>query len=201
MGVCGATLAELQAVDVAGNLLGEAEWRGAREWTKYPGAVFVAQEALSQADIAAMRAELEALRYHHSGHVRGPFDCYDDVPGAAKMLCTYNYYTASRPAEPVPRSCLAVAQRFLGDFGKTGNACLAIQYPEGVRKARLKWHRDMSGRGGPVLTMSWGASASFFWSTVEGITEEQIEHCHPKWDMACGGHAGDGGRVCRYDVR
>jgi len=115
------------------------------------------------------------------------------------MLCTYNYYSAARPTEPVPKTCLAVANRFLKDFGKTGNACLVIEYPRGARPAQLPWHRDMSGQGGPVLTMSWGGTARFLWSPgmARGLHGEGPHH----FDVTQDCHCGYSDEVYKYDVQ
>jgi len=143
------------------HLDGQTELIGDHLWTVYPGPVYVLKKGLTEESIVRLRAELEILRNHYTRHIRGPVEVYDGVDNSAKMLCTYNYYSAARPGEPAPIACLEIANSYLNDFGKSGNACLALHYTGNL--SNLPWHTDMSGHGGPVLTLSWGAEATFGW--------------------------------------
>jgi len=163
MGASSCSCAACAVEDVEEIGCGVDEVHGTQTWVAYPGPVYVLKSGLTANDIAELRAEAEEIRHHHSAHIRGPFDLYDRQEASAKMLCTFNYYTVPQPTDPEPKKAFAVSNRFLRDFGTCGEACLTIQYPGEIAQRSLPFHVDLDGRGGPVLTMSWGAPCDFLW--------------------------------------
>lgn len=194
----GGSCAEAEAHDVEELGVGTEEQHENCVWTVYPGPVYVLKAGLTSQDIEDLRAEVEGIRQHHSAHIRGPVQLYDDQEAAAKMLCTFNYYTPPRPTDPEPKVAFDVAGRFLRDFGATGEACLTIQYPqEEVIERSLPFHVDLDGRGGPVLSMSWGASCDFLWKASRSGADDDAAAAEQP--LACGG-CGDRAQALSFAV-